>query len=304
MRMITAARFSIAGFRKQLQASRPDIVHGHYLSDYAFIAATGGVRPLVTSAWGSDVLRDPRESLAIKQIVRWVIGRSALITYNADALAEACTRLGARADQLVKVVMGVDSAFLDATKRSPAPSARPPVIVSHRSLDRTIFNVDVIIAAMPEVVRRVPDARLLIGNSGRLEPDLRALVSRLGVDSHVQFIGRAADELELADRLGHAAVYVSIHDTDGSSVTLLQAMAARSFPVVSDIPSNREWIGREGGAVVPLHDAQSLAMALADALLDAERRERAAERNREVIAQDATWDRNMDRMEQAYRQLV
>jgi glycosyltransferase involved in cell wall biosynthesis len=302
--MVTAARFSIAGFRKHLRASRPDIVHGHYLSDYAFIAATGGFRPLVTSAWGSDVLRDPRESPVTKQIVRWVIGRSALITYNADALAEACTRLGARAAQLVKVVMGVDSAFLDATKGNPAPSARAPVIISHRSLDRTIFNVDVIISAMPEVVRRVPEARLLIGNSGRLEPDLRALASRLGVGSSVQFIGRAADELELADRLGRAAVYASIPDTDGSSVTLLQAMAAGSFPVVSDIPSNREWIDREGGAVVPLRDAPALATALADALLDAERREVAAERNREVIAREATWDRNMDRMEQAYRQLV
>ena len=303
MRLTTAARYGLAGFRQQLRESRPDIVHGHYLSHYAFIAALGGMRPLVTSAWGSDVLRDPHESLITKKMVQWVIGQSALITYSANVVAEACSNLGARADQLFRVVLGVDSAFLDAVKDCPRPSARPPVIVSYRSLDRSMFNVDVIIQAMPEVLRHVPEARLWIGNSGRLEPELRALASRLRLDTSVEFIG-TADAHELANRMCQASVYVALPDTDASSVTLLEAMAAGAYPINSNIPAGREWISQDGGTLVPQRDVQSLASALIEALQNPERRDRVAEHNRGLIEREAMWDRNMPRLEQAYRQLV
>src|SRR5262245_43074981 len=36
---------------------QPDIVHAHYLSIFGYIAARSGERPLVVSAWGSDVYR-------------------------------------------------------------------------------------------------------------------------------------------------------------------------------------------------------------------------------------------------------
>lgn len=303
MRLATAARYNLAGFRQQLRASRPDIVHGHYLSNYAFIAALGDIRPLVTTAWGSDVLRDPHDSVVTKKIVQWVIGQSALITYSANAVAEACSNFGARADQLFRVVLGVDSAFLDAVKDSPRPSTRPPVIVSYRSLDRAMFNIDVIIQAMPEVLRRVPGARLLIGNSGQLEPELRELASRLRLAASVEFIGHG-DARELANRMGQAAVYVALPDTDASSVTLLEAMAAGAFPVVSDIPASREWVSPDDGIFVPTRDAHSLAAALTEALQSPERRDRAAERNRDLIEREGRWDRNMPRLEEAYRLLV
>ena len=300
---MTAARYRIAGLRSALRDIRPDIVHGHYLSDYGFIAASGGVRPLVTSAWGSDVLRDPHESRITARIVRWVIGQSSLITYNADVLAEACVELGARKDQLLKIVLGADRVFLDAGGSHPA-SGRRPVIISHRSLDRSLFNIDVIVAAMPEVLRHVPNAVLQIGHTGRLERSLRELATSLGVDSHVEFIGRAADERALAERLAQAAVYVAVPDSDGSSVTLLEAIAAGCYPVLSDIPSNREWVLPDGGAVVPARDPSRLAGAIVAALEDVGERTRVAERNRAVIVEHGTWDGNMARMDGSYRELL
>jgi glycosyltransferase involved in cell wall biosynthesis len=303
MRLATAARFMLAGFNRQVKAARPDIVHGHYLSDYAFLAALSGRKPLVTTAWGSDVLRDPRESRVTKQIVEWVIKRSSLITYSADVVGEACSGLGARKDQLSKVILGVDSRFLDAVAGAPRAAVREPLIVSFRSLDRPMFNVDTIIEAMPDVLRHVPDARLLIGNSGRLQPDLQALASRIGVDARVEFIGMV-DSDELARRLAAAAVYVSVPETDASSVTLLEAMAAGAYPIASDIPAMREWVRPQGGKLVPLRDVPALAVATTEALQSPERRQVAADFNRELIEREARWDQNMLALEESYRRLA
>ena len=43
-------------------------------------------------------------------------------------------------------------------------------------------------------------------------------------------------------------LYISIPTSDSTSVTLLEAMAAGSLPIVSDLPANREWIedGKNG----------------------------------------------------------
>lgn len=37
-------------------------------------------------------------------------------------------------------------------------------------------------------------------------------------------------------------VFISIPSSDSTSVSLLEAMCCGLFPIVSDLPANREWI--------------------------------------------------------------
>jgi glycosyltransferase involved in cell wall biosynthesis len=46
----------------------------------------------------------------------------------------------------------------------------------------------------------------------------------------------------MADLLSQTDIYVSTSLYDGTSVSLLEAMGSGAFPIVTDIPSNREWI--------------------------------------------------------------
>ena len=48
---------------------RPDVVHAQYVTSYGFLAAIAGLRPLVVTAWGSDVLVSPRESRLARALV-------------------------------------------------------------------------------------------------------------------------------------------------------------------------------------------------------------------------------------------
>ena len=178
------------------------------------------------------------------------------------------------------------------------------MIVSLRSLERDLYNVGAIVRAMPEVLRRVPATRLIVGNDGSLRPDLERLAQDLHVEHAVEFVGYLRTQSDLAQVLGKASVYVSVPSSDGTSVTLLEAMAAGAYPVVSDLPSNREWVADHGGAVVPATDSAALANAMVRGLSDPGLRAEAAERNRPVIAARGRWDENMARMEDAYRRLV
>ena len=305
VRLVTAARLKAAGFYRELKRINPDVVHAHYVSDYGFLAALSGRHPMVVTAWGSDLLIDPQLSVITGRLVRWVLSRADLITYNAEQLGQAAQAMGAPPERLVQVVMGVGSEMLDALRtHAVAPADRGPVILSQRSLERSVYNVDVVIKAMPEVLRRMPAARLVVGSDGALRGQLEDLSRRLDVAGAVEFAGTATWPAGLAERLGRAAVYVSVPSSDGTSVTLLEAMASGAYPIVSDLPSNREWVTREGGTVVPVREVAPLADAIVSALEDPTRRSSTAVHNREVINERGLWDVNMKRMESAYRSLA
>jgi glycosyltransferase involved in cell wall biosynthesis len=305
LRLVTAARLRAAGFYRELERINPDVVHAHYVSDYGVLAAMSGRHPLVVSAWGSDLLVDPRLSVITRRLVRWVLSRADIVTCNSRQLGEVARAMGARPERLLEIVMGVGREMLEALPASTVPPAdREPIIVSQRSLERPLYNVDKVIMAMPEVLKQVPEARLLVGGGGALEPQLRDQAAHLGVGRAVEFTGTATWPAGLAERLGKAAVYVSVPSSEGTSVTLLEAMAAGAYPVVSDLPSNREWVDAQGGAVVPVRQVAPLAQALAAGLLDPGRRAAAAEHNWKVIQDRGLWDVNMGRMEQAYQDLA
>jgi glycosyltransferase involved in cell wall biosynthesis len=305
LRLATAARYRRSGFYRLLERIDPDVVHAHYVSDYGYLAALSKRHPLVVSAWGSDILVDPGLSLITRRLVRWVLRQADLVTYDAERVRDVAEGLGASSGRMLRVIFGVDRDLIDALKsRMVAPAKRPPVILSLRSLERTLYNVDVIIEAMPAVLAKVPNARLLIGNDGALRPELEEQARGLGVESAVEFVGMVHGPGTMAELLGRAAVYVSVPSSDGTSVSLLEAMAAGAYPIVSDLPANREWVGAEGGTIVPAGEAAPLADAIAAAVTDPARRESAAKHNQELIAGQALWDANMARMEDAYRGLA
>jgi glycosyltransferase involved in cell wall biosynthesis len=213
--------------------------------------------------------------------------------------------MGAPPERLLQVVLGVSEEMLDAlSTRTVTPADRKPMILSQRSLERPLYNVDVVIKAMPRVLRRVPEARLVVGGEGALKEQLQGLARRLEVAEAVEFAGTATWPVGLAERLGKAAVYVSVPSSEGTSVTMLEAMAAGAYPVVSDLPANREWVSGEGGTVVPVREIEPLADAMITALEEPARRSSAAKHNRELIEQRGLWEVNMARMEKAYRGLM
>jgi glycosyltransferase involved in cell wall biosynthesis len=101
-----------------------------------------------------------------------------------------------------------------------------------------------IIEAFALALEDDPDLFLLVGGDGPLRGELEQRVEALGIESRVAFIG-LLPESELPALLRAVDVYVSATAVDGTSVTLLQALAIGTTTVASGIPGNLGWLGRE-----------------------------------------------------------
>ena len=197
----------------------------------------------------------------LRPIVRWLAGRIDLrCAVSADAIDLASRYLGGSYDLLANAIEG--DRFRDA---EPWPSERPAIFFLGRHEPRK--GLDVLL----EAFARVPgDVALWVGGAGPQTDELRA---RYGSDPRIEWLGRI-DDAERARRLRGATVYCS-PSVRGESfgMVLLEAMAAGTALVASDLDGHRN-VASDGvdALLAPVGDAAGLAKALERALDDDELR--------------------------------
>jgi glycosyltransferase involved in cell wall biosynthesis len=111
----------------------------------------------------------------------------------------------------------------------PARPEGPTIVYMGRLSQRK--GVKYLIQAMPEVLERVPEARLRIGGSGEREGELRRLTAKLGLEDSIEFLGFVPDE-DLPDLYASGTVFCMPSVYEGFGMVMLEAMAS-SMPVVA-----------------------------------------------------------------------
>ncbi len=163
-----------------------------------------------------------------------------------------------------------------------------------------IYGVDVLARAFVQVARQRSDIKLVIPGGGSQADLIRKIFTDGGVLDQVLFPGHI-EQANLPDYYRSADLYLSASHTDGSSVSLLEAMASGCPAVVSDIPGNREWV-RPGVNGWLFRDGDSDAMA--QAILEAiEQHKSLADKGmaaRRVAEQHADWRKNFPKLLHAY----
>jgi glycosyltransferase involved in cell wall biosynthesis len=307
LRLINALRYRRRGLASTIRRIQPHVLHAHYAVEYGFFAATAGFHPLVVTAWGSDILVAAQRSPFTRAIARYTLHHADLVTSNNQYMTRKIIDLGVPAEKVETVVLGTERFFLegdDGVNQCAAEPDYPPTIISTRSLDSPLYNIHLLLRGMSLVRRRLPDARLLIAGSGRLQPALQRLARELGIHDAVTFLG-FLDRPAFRSALTSTHVYVSIPASDATSVSTLSAMAAGCFPIVSDLPTQHEWIENGvNGFLAPPGDVDALAARIVAALEDEALRRTALPLNRHLVEERGLWENESLRMEELYYKLA
>jgi phosphatidylinositol alpha-mannosyltransferase len=147
-------------------------------------------------------------------------------------------------------------------------------------IDEPRKGLPVLLAAMPAIVERHPDVRLLVAGPGDVD-EIRSSLTPDLVD-RVEFLGLVS-EADKARAFMSADVYVA-PNTGGESfgIVLLEAMASGTPVLASDLEAFRRVTAQgHAGAHFANEDPADLARAAADLLADAAERRRLAAAGRE-----------------------
>jgi len=286
---------------RRVRALRPALVHAHYLTSYGLLGALIDCHPLVMTAWGSDVLVTPQRSPLYRRLLRFTLRQADLVTSDAETMSRALERYGVPPERVLTIPLGIDL-NLFRRERHDWTATGDRLISTRRLVPNT--NLETVLRALPHVVQTLPDIHLDVVGDGPEEPNLRVLARRLNLDRVVTWHGQVAHDA-LPGLLGQTGIYLAVTHSDSTSVSMLEAMACGLFPIVTDLPANREWIeSGVNGLLVPPDDEVALAQAIVRAAQDPQWRENAGRQNRQAIARRANWHENMAQVAQAYQALI
>jgi glycosyltransferase involved in cell wall biosynthesis len=299
---------SVHAVRRTLRAVQPDIVHAHFINEAGWFAAASGWRPFVLSAWGSDIYRAPYESRLARRLNPWAARRADAVTCDSSDQASRLRSWGVPADRIEVVNWGVDrnefhpgvdGAPFRAQHGIPGSAA---VILSPR---QWLANSN-IVALVEAHGRMSQDAYLVLKRLPRFERDGGRPVADAVASSPRRDHIRVVEEIP-ADALpgmyAAADVVVSLCSTDGTPVSLLEAMAVERAVLALRNASVAEWVSEPGGRLIGTLDATILARALDD-VVQSRGSQAAAEHNRAVVADRADRAVEMSRVAALYERLL
>ncbi|MCC5954239.1 MAG: glycosyltransferase family 4 protein [Acidimicrobiia bacterium] len=290
---------AVDAFGELVARVQPAVVHAGPLTDVAWVATQASSEPVVAMSWASDLLIEIHDDASARTRASEALRGAAAVVVDCATIAEIALTEGADEGRIEVVPWGVDlSTFPGAAMPPPEGPLR---LVHVRSLEPLYDPATVLEGVALAVDRAGPDSfHLTLAGGGSLTDELRATAAALGLAEATTWCGRVP-EGEMPGLFADHEVHLSAARSDGSSLSLLGAMATGRPSVVADLPSNHEWV-RPGvdGWVFPLGDAAALADRLLDAL--GRRGELAAmgESARSVVEQRADWAANQRRVIELY----
>ena len=160
-------------------------------------------------------------------------------------------------------------------------------------------NLVTLLAAMEEVIRKRPHAKLAFCGEGTLHDTLAAQVSAKGLEERVIFAGFVRN---VASWLKRAGVAITISETEGHPNAVLEAAAAGTPLVVSDIGAHRAIVDDRSAVFVPPLGAHAIAEAIGTTLDHRDAALARAARARGAVA-GLTLDATVTQYESAYRRI-
>jgi glycosyltransferase involved in cell wall biosynthesis len=295
--------------RRTLRTYQPDVVHAHYINEAGWLAAASASRPFVISAWGSDLYRAPQESILARRLNPWAARAADVVTCDSQDQARLLEGWGVPTERVAVIGWGVDRrAFHPQVDGGPMrdalgiPRAADVVLSPRQWLPNS--SIESIIAAhalLPgephHILTRLPR---FVSDVGRA---VRAAIAGSAATARIHVV-EELDDAELPSLYAAADVVASLCITDGTPVSVLEAMATGCPVVAYRNESLSEWVAPPGGRLVLSTEPAEVAAAISEFLgASADERTAAAASNVETIAERADRGAEMDRMEAIYVRL-
>jgi len=229
----------------------------------------------------------------IHQIEWWLAYESwKVICCSNNMRAEVESLFRIPQDKIVVIPNGVDSKRFSYTNCDQVIRRRYAIdhekIILHVGRLVPEKGANVLVGAMPSVLRAHPEAKLVVAGDGYYKEELTRIASSMGLSEKVHFAGYVSDEmLQMLYRCASVAVFPSIYEPFG--IVALEAMASGCPVIVSDVGGLSEIVDNEvNGLKVPVNNSDALASAIARLLGDHDLRERL--RNEALLRMDTVYN--------------
>ncbi len=281
--------------RKIIEDFKPHLIHAHFASSYGFLGSlVAGRIPFVISAWGSDILVSAQKNFVYRALVSHALRKANRIFADSKDLVAACQNLSpGKTPDLIQ--WGVDLSAVPA-RRDQVP--RPFTFISARQHE-PLYQIEKIIQGFLSALKFDSNLHLHILGRGSLSPALKKLAEPAA--AKIQFHD-FLPENQVFDLLSQSDCAISIPTSDGTAMSLLEAMACGLPLICSDLPANREWL-EEGDNLFLKDVTENTVMEAMKWMAQKRPLNSTTIKHQNLIAQKANRQLEFDKVSEIYNQL-
>ena len=284
---------------KLARSIKADIILTLYGGGYSTMAYLSGFRPFAVYAVGSDILM---HSGYRRLINRLVLEGASQVFANGEYLAATAKSLAPNVN-VISLLIGIDLKMIPVAEHRPGTVG----IICTREFSY-IYNNEAIIRAISRFPQDCPDFRMVFVSAGELLQQAISLADSVltpDIRAKVVFLQGVPFD-KLLEGLKNSHLYISMSRSDGTAASLLEAMGAGLFPILSNIPPNIPWIDpeRQNGILVPVDDTEALSQSILKAIREVNTLGRHAEYNRNLIKEKANSVENHIKLEKRLKKIV
>lgn len=303
----------LPALRRVIHEVKPDVLHAGPIQTSAFLAALSGFHPLVTMSWGSDLLKDADRSAAYRWITRYTLDQTDTLAGDCQAVQDKAAVFGFPRERSFMFPWGIDlQTFSPVNPQADAQAEALRyrlgwqdafVVLSLRSWE-PVYGIDVMLKGFARAAKQNPHLRLLMLGGGSQAKMVHEIIQGNDLAECV-YLGGQTKQSDLPGMYRAADLYLSASHSDGSSVSLMEALGSGLPALVTDIPSNREWVTEgEQGWLFPDNDDAALADRLLRACSNRDALAAVGKMARERSEARADWKKNFQVLLEAYQQAI
>jgi glycosyltransferase involved in cell wall biosynthesis len=264
--------------------------------------------------WGENyggLFRKLAVSFCNKYLVDKLLCQADVIISPSERYIDKSRFLGKYRDKIVVIPNGIniDEFYIDYSKKKCRE-------MLNLSLDDKIIlfvgtlgphkGPDVLLKAMPMVVKSTPNTKLVFVGDGVMRNELETLSEKLGVKKDIKFVGYIGDITKKAMYYKSSDIFV-LPTTGGHEIfgnVNLEAMAC-SIPIVASEIGGVPDVVKDGenGLLVPPRDSKALADAIIYLLENEDVRKEMGKNGKNKVV-NYSWERIAEETENIYRRLV
>ncbi len=290
--------------RKIIQKIKPDILHAGPIQSVGLLAVLSGFRPVVTMSWAYDLLFDANKNMFYRWATKKVLMESDVLIADCEHIAQLAVDQGFLNNRIVKFPWGIDLELFSPGRekeiRKNLDWDKNHFVLLHTRSWEPIYGVDTFVEAFVQAVKIHPELRLLLLGNGSMAPTIKKTLNQGNVRDKVHFAGQVM-QADLPGYYRSADLYISASHSDGSSVSLMEALGGGTPVLLSDIPGNKEWISSgEQGWFFEDGNAEDLTKGIIQAIENKRDLKKMGLKARDVAEKRADWPKNFEKLLQAY----
>jgi glycosyltransferase involved in cell wall biosynthesis len=243
--------------------------------------------PKIGLSWAWDLQQTLRQSFLVEEKLKQALKEMDILIVDSLTVEKIAKDFGFKKERIFRAPYGINIEDFPLRKINKSKTQNLRLYTNRRWED--LYRPQILLEMAQELFNSGDSFELFMANDGTLRKPLMKKFSHLFNNGSCTWLGKVSYDQNICE-LEKADIYISVSKSDGSSLSLLEAMAIGTPSLVTDNPENRDWITDNlSGYLFSGNSGLDLAAKVRSVAFDSMLKPELPKLSHQIVSNEANW---------------